>query len=80
MPCKDGNATVTMAFTTINVVSIEIKIGDGKVAGTAGYNPNETAAVASISCRGAGQSSIQLKGCTEDNECATSEVQTITIT
>lgn len=80
VPCKDGNATVTMAFKTINAVSIEIKIGDGKFESTAGYNPNESAAVASIPCSGPGESSIQLRGCTEDNECADSEVKAITIT
>jgi hypothetical protein len=61
-------------------VEIEIKIGGGKFEGTAGYDPNETAAVASIPCNGAGQSIVQLRGCTEDDECATSEAKTVTIT
>ena len=80
VPCDDGNATVHFGFETINVVDISIKIGDGKFEETAGYNPNETDVVASIPCTGAGSSSIQLKGCTEDDECAESEVQDVTIT
>jgi hypothetical protein len=71
--CEGGNADVTMAFTTANVVSIEIKVGSGGFASTAGYGPNETAVLASVPCSGAGESSIQLRGCTEDNECADSE-------
>lgn len=78
--CKAGNATVTMKWTTLNVVSVAIKIGDGKFESTAGYNPNETAAVASIPCTGAGQSSITLRGCTENNTCADSPTRDITIT
>jgi len=80
VPCDGGNATVHFGFETINVVDISIKIGDGKFEETAGYNPNETDVVASIPCTGAGSSSIQLKGCTEDDECAESEVQDVTIT
>ncbi|MET0324334.1 MAG: hypothetical protein ABW219_03850 [Ilumatobacteraceae bacterium] len=80
VPCEDGNATATMSFETINVVSIEIKIGDGEFESTAGYGPNESDVVASIPCSGAGESSIQLRGCTEDDECAESESKTVTIT
>ena len=69
-----------MSFTTLNVVQMEIKIGDGRFETTAGYDPNETAAVASIPCSGAGESSIQLRGCTEDDDCATSEQLAVTIT
>jgi len=38
------------------------------------------AAVVSIPCTGAGTSSVQLKGCTEDNTCADSPVRDVTIT
>jgi hypothetical protein len=69
-----------MKYTTINVVSIAIKIGKGNFENTAGYNPNETAAVAEIPCSGAGTSSVQLRGCTEDDECADSPDQAVTIT
>ena len=78
--CEGGNATVHFGFETINVVDISIKIGDGKFEETAGYNPNETDVVAEIPCTGAGSSSIQLKGCTEDDECAESDVEDVTIT
>ena len=78
--CEGGNATVHFGFETINVVDISIKIGDGNFEETAGYNPNETDVVAEIPCTGAGSSSIQLKGCTEDNECAESDVEDVTIT
>ena len=78
--CEGGNATVHFGFETINVVDISIKIGDGKFEETAGYNPNETDVVAEVPCTGAGSSSIQLKGCTEDNECAESDVEDVTIT
>jgi hypothetical protein len=80
VPCEDGNATVTMKYTTMNVVSIAIKIGDGRFEETAGYGPNETDVVAEIPCSGAGSSSITLQGCTEDNECADSETMPVTIT
>jgi hypothetical protein len=80
VPCEGGNATVHFGFETINVVDISIKIGDGNFEETAGYNPNETDVVAEIPCTGAESSSIQLKGCTEDNECAESEVKDVTIT
>lgn len=80
VPCEDGNATTTMSFTTMNVVEIEIKIGAGSFEGTAGYGPNETAAVASIPCTGAGESTVQLRGCTEDDECVTSDAEKVTIT
>jgi hypothetical protein len=78
--CVDGNAEVTMSYATLNVVSIEIKIGDGSFAGTAGYGPNESGVVASIPCSGAGQSSIELKGCTESLDCANSSKETVEIT
>jgi hypothetical protein len=78
--CVDGNAEVTMSYETMNVVSIEIKIGDGDFAGTAGYGPNETSVVASIPCSGAGSSSIELKGCTESNDCARSPKASVEIT
>jgi hypothetical protein len=80
VPCSGGNATATMSFSTENVVEIEIKIGDGSFASTAGYGPNETSVVASIPCSGAGSSSIQLRGCTEDHECADSEQKSVEIT
>jgi hypothetical protein len=80
VPCEDGNATVTMKYTTINVVSIAIKIGDGRFEETAGYGPNETDVVAEIPCSGAASSSITLQGCTEDNECAESDTLPVTIT
>jgi hypothetical protein len=80
VPCDGGNATAHFGFETVNVVDISIKIGDGTFQETAGYDPNETDVVASIPCTGAGSSSIQLKGCTEDDECAESEVQDVTIT
>jgi hypothetical protein len=60
--CQDGNATAQMSFETMNVVQIEIKIGDGSYESTAGYGPNESDVVASIPCSGAGESSIQLRG------------------
>ena len=80
VPCEDSNATATMSFTTENVAGIEIKIGEGDFESTAGYGPNESDVVAEIPCSGAGESSIQLRGCTEDNECAESERKTVTIT
>ena len=80
VPCEGGNATVDMSYETINVVSIEIRIGDGNFEETAGYGPNETGVVAEIPCEGAGESSVTLKGCTEDNECAESDRKTVTIT
>ncbi len=80
VPCESGNATATMKYTTVNVVSISIKIGDGAFESTAGYGPNETSVVASIPCSGAGSSSIQLRGCTEDNDCADSDTKQVTIT
>lgn len=45
-----------------------------------GDNPNETAALASIPCSGPGSSTVQLRGCTEDNECAESAVAKVTVT
>lgn len=78
--CESGNATATMSFTTENVASIEIKIGDGSFESTAGYGPNESSVVAEIPCSGAGESSIQLRGCTEDGECADSDSKKVTIT
>ena len=80
VPCEGGKATATMSFETVNVVSIEIKIGDGEFESTAGYGPNETDGVASIPCTGAGESSIQLRSCTEDDDCADSESEKVTIT
>ena len=77
--CSNGNATVTMAYTTRNAVSIGIKIGNGTFASTAGYGPNETGVIASIPCSGAGTSTIQLKACTEDNTCTTSQTKTVHI-
>ena len=47
---------------------------------TAGYGPNETDVVAEIPCDGATESSVTLRGCTEDNECAESERKTVTVT
>ena len=61
-------------------MSIEIKIGGGEFESTAGYGPNETHVVTSIPCTGAGESTIQLRGCTEDDDCADSESKTVTIT
>src|SRR6478735_7134972 len=78
--CQGGNATATMKWETRNVVTVAIKVGSGKFESTAGYNPNETAAVVSIPCTGAGTSSVQLRGCTEDNTCADSPVRDVTIT
>jgi hypothetical protein len=77
--CTNGNANVTMAYTTRNAVSIAIKIGNGAFASTAGYGPNETGVIAAIPCTGAGTSSIQLKACTENNTCTTSETKTVKI-
>ena len=78
--CQSGNATVDMSYETMNVVSIEIKIGDGRFEGTAGYGPNESSVVASIPCSGSETSSIQLRGCTEDNTCAESSKEAVEIT
>jgi hypothetical protein len=80
VPCQSGNATATMSYTTINVVTVAIKVGDGSFASTAGYNPNETHAVVDIPCKGAGSSTVQLRGCTEDGTCADSPVRDVTIT
>lgn len=80
VPCESGNATATMSFTTENVESIEISIGGGEFASTAGYGPNESDVVASIPCSGAGTSTIQLKGCSGTDECATSDEATVDIT
>jgi hypothetical protein len=80
VPCANGNATATMSFTTMNVVEIEIKVGDGAFATTAGYGPNESAVVASIPCQGAGTSSIQLRGCTENHTCVDSPRRAVQIT
>lgn len=78
--CQSGNATVNMSYETMNVASIEIKIGDGRFEGTAGYGPNESSVVASIPCSGAETSSIQLRGCTENNTCAESSKESVEIT
>jgi hypothetical protein len=78
--CESGNGEVTMSYTTMNVVDISIKIGDGDFEETAGYGPNETSVVASIPCSGATSSSVQLKGCTEDGECAESPVRDVQVT
>ena len=78
--CESGNAEVTMSFETENVVDISIKIGDGSFEETAGYGPNESDVVANIPCTGDGSSSVQLKGCTEDGECADSPKRDVTIT
>lgn len=80
VPCEDGNATATMAYTTENVEEISIKIGDGEFATTAGYGPNETSVVAEIPCDGAGESTIQLRGCTAGDDCVDSDVADVTIT
>lgn len=72
VPCQDGNAEATMSYATLNVVDLEIKIGDGSFAETAGYGPDESAVVASIPCSGAGSSSVQMRGCTEDHDCVDS--------
>ena len=69
-----------MKWTTANVVTISIKVGDKPFAETAGYGPNETAAVVSIPCTGAGTSSVQLRGCTENNTCTESPARQVTIT
>ena len=78
--CQGGNATAQMSFSTLNVVEIEISVGAGRFATTAGYGPNESNVVASIPCSGPGESSIQLRGCTEDHECVDSTRQTVQIT
>jgi hypothetical protein len=78
--CQSGSATVEMSYETVNVVSIEIKIGDGRFEGTAGYGPNESSVVASIPCSGAETSSIQLRGCTENATCAESSTESVEIT
>jgi hypothetical protein len=77
--CSNGNASATMAYSTRNAVSIAIKVGNGSFASTAGYGPNETAAVVSIPCSGAGTTTVQLKACTEDNTCTTSDPQAVEI-
>ena len=79
-PCQSGNAEVTMSFATENVVDISIKIGDGSFEETAGCGPNETDVVANIPCSGTGSSSVQLRGCTEDGDCADSPRRDVTIT
>ena len=78
--CQNGNATAQMSFSTANVVSIEIKVGDGNFASTAGYGPNESSVVASIPCSGPGESSIELRGCTENQTCVNSAQQDVQIT
>lgn len=78
--CENRNAEAHMSFSTLNVVDIEIKIGSGKFAGTADYGPNESDVIASIPCSGAGTSSVQLRGCTEDHTCADSAAQPVEIT
>jgi hypothetical protein len=78
--CQDGNAEATMSYTTLNAVDMEIKIGSGSFGETAGYGPNESAVVASIPCSGAGQSTVQMRGCTESHDCADSPVRHVTIT
>jgi hypothetical protein len=80
VPCQGGNATAHMSFSTLNVVEIEISVGGGNFATTAGYGPNESDVVASIPCRGSGESSVQLRGCTEDHECVNSARQPVQIT
>lgn len=79
-PCQSGNAEVTMSYATINAVDMEIKIGGGSFAETAGYGPNESDVIASIPCSGAGESTVQMRGCTETHECADSPVRHVTIT
>ncbi len=53
---------------------------DTPFAETAGYGPNETAAVVSIPCTGAGTSTVRLRGCTENNTCTESPARQVTIT
>jgi hypothetical protein len=78
--CEDGNAQVTMSYTTLNAVDMRIKIGTGNFEETAGYGPNETSVIADIPCTGAGESSVQMQGCVEDGQCADSPIRHVTIT
>lgn len=80
VPCEGGNATVTMSYSTLNAVTMSIKIGSGNFEETAGYGPTEQSVVASIPCSGAGTSSVQMRGCTEDGQCADSPKRDVTIT
>jgi hypothetical protein len=80
VPCRAGNAEARMSYTTLNVVDIGIKIGNGGFEETAGYGPTDTDAVATIPCSGAGTTTVQLRGCTEDGECADSPARNVTIT
>ncbi len=80
VPCQAGNADATMSYTTLNVVDIKIKIGSTGFEETAGYGPDETAVIASIPCTGPGTSVVQLRGCTEDGQCADSPARDVTIT
>ena len=52
MPCQDGNATANDELHHAERRELEIKIGDGEFAGTAGYGPNESDVVAEIPCSG----------------------------
>ena len=79
-PARTATPTSTMSFATMNVVDISIKIGTGDFEETAGYGPDESDVVAEIPCTGAGSSSIQLRGCTEDGDCADSPRRDVTIT
>ena len=59
------------------IVFLDRCLGHTRVAD---LGPNETDVVANIPCSGAGSSSVQLRGCTEDGDCADSPRRDVTIT
>jgi hypothetical protein len=79
--CSDGNAEVTMAYTTRDVEDIAISINGGEFQETAGYGPNETDVVANLPCTAgqASEGSVRLRGCGAGNACAESEQKTVQI-
>jgi hypothetical protein len=56
-----------------------IDIGSTGFKESAGYGPNESGVVASVPCSGAGQSTIQMKGCNTSGACGESAKVAVTI-
>ncbi len=56
-----------------------IKIGTGPFEKTVGFEPKMDDAIAEIPCTGAAQSTVQLRGCGADDQCAMSPVAPVSI-
>ncbi len=77
--CTSGNATLTLAYTTKNVVDISIDVGGTGFKETGGYEANESSAVAAAPCKGAGTITVQMKGCSASGACTASAKSTVKI-